>query len=181
MRSNSSIFYLLLVFVCKSECGKILRRYTFCTSSQRNVPVCMGAQDHKTGKTNMASLLNGTLAPASRDLNVESNNKTETASMIRPLQPITNTFCTKDVLQRSLPKHAGLSMHCPEKDKAKVSKLQIRTKFASPTDRLLSPCSQKLTKFKSKLLAQKVNPMKLNFVNKKLSKSASSDIDDDIL
>lgn len=49
---------------------------------------------------------------------------------------------------------------------AKVQKLRIRNKFASPTDTLLSPCSQKLTQHKAKLFVAKSNPTKLNFATK---------------
>ncbi|SCU99374.1 LADA_0H19350g1_1 [Lachancea dasiensis] len=44
--------------------------------------------------------------------------------------------------------------------------MAIKNKFASPTDELLSPCSQKLNDHKSKLFTSKANPTKLNFTTK---------------
>lgn len=66
----------------------------------------------------------------------------------------------------------------------KELKNEIRNKFASPTDRLLSPCSQKLNDHKSRLFKVKSAPTKLTFggVNKSFSdkadKSDKSDGDD---
>lgn len=40
---------------------------------------------------------------------------------------------------------------------------QMKNKFASPTDELLSPCSQKLNAHRSKLFEVRSNPTKLNF------------------
>lgn len=48
----------------------------------------------------------------------------------------------------------------------KLQKHKIKSKFASPTDRLLSPCSQKLNDHKSKLFVSKSNPTKLSFSRK---------------
>ncbi|CCC70545.1 hypothetical protein NCAS_0F00610 [Naumovozyma castellii] len=48
-------------------------------------------------------------------------------------------------------------------------KLKLKNKFFSPTDKLLSPCSQKLTSHKSKLFTAKSNPTKLNFAMSKLN------------
>ncbi|QLG73033.1 hypothetical protein HG535_0E01170 [Zygotorulaspora mrakii] len=48
----------------------------------------------------------------------------------------------------------------------KNQKPKLRNKFASPTDRLLSPCSQKLNDHKSKLFVSKSNPTKLSFATK---------------
>ncbi|SCU88887.1 LAME_0E01486g1_1 [Lachancea meyersii CBS 8951] len=42
----------------------------------------------------------------------------------------------------------------------------VKNKFASPTDDMLSPCSQKLNDHKSKLFSSKANPTKLNFATK---------------
>lgn len=58
----------------------------------------------------------------------------------------------------------------------KVQKLRTRHKFASPTDSLLSPCSQKLTQHKAKLFVAKSNPTKLNFATKH---QQASDEDED--
>lgn len=58
----------------------------------------------------------------------------------------------------------------------KIQKLKIRHKFASPTDRLLSPCSQKLNQHKAKLFVAKSNPTKLNFAR---NKNASVSDEDD--
>lgn len=60
----------------------------------------------------------------------------------------------------------------------KVQKSKLRNKFASPTDRLLSPCSQKLNEHKSKLFVAKSNPTKLNFARKGHLTVASEDDDD---
>ncbi|CDO94783.1 unnamed protein product [Kluyveromyces dobzhanskii CBS 2104] len=46
---------------------------------------------------------------------------------------------------------------------------EIKNKFASPTDDLLSPCSQKLNDHKSKLFQAKANPTKLSFQSKQLA------------
>ncbi|QLQ77871.1 hypothetical protein HG537_0A01180 [Torulaspora globosa] len=48
----------------------------------------------------------------------------------------------------------------------KIHKLRNRQKFASPTDTLLSPCSQKLNQHRAKLFAAKSKPTKLNFATK---------------
>lgn len=61
----------------------------------------------------------------------------------------------------------------------KVQKSKLRNKFASPTDRLLSPCSQKLNDHKSKLFVAKSNPTKLNFARKERLAAATEDDDDD--
>ncbi|CEP63128.1 Bns1p LALA0_S07e03004g [Lachancea lanzarotensis] len=53
--------------------------------------------------------------------------------------------------------------------------LPVRNKFASPTDEMLSPCSQKLNDHKSKLFASKANPTKLNFA----SRQSGEDSDDE--
>ncbi|SCU86707.1 LAFA_0E02542g1_1 [Lachancea sp. 'fantastica'] len=45
--------------------------------------------------------------------------------------------------------------------------MPARNKFASPTDDMLSPCSQKLNDHKSKLFTSKANPTKLNFATRK--------------
>lgn len=62
---------------------------------------------------------------------------------------------------------------------AKVQKLRIRHKFASPTDSLLSPCSQKLTQHKAKLFVAKSNPTKLNFATKHQQNSDEDEDEDD--
>ncbi|CAG99747.1 Bns1/Spo12 [Kluyveromyces lactis] len=46
---------------------------------------------------------------------------------------------------------------------------EMKNKFASPTDDLLSPCSQKLNDHRSKLFQAKSNPTKLNFQSKQLA------------
>ncbi|AQZ11289.1 BNS1 (YGR230W) and SPO12 (YHR152W) [Zygosaccharomyces parabailii] len=51
-----------------------------------------------------------------------------------------------------------------KKQAYKVAKTRVmRSKFASPTDRLLSPCSQKLSDHRSKLFKTKTNPTRLQF------------------
>lgn len=45
---------------------------------------------------------------------------------------------------------------------------ELKNKFASPTDEMLSPCSQKLNDHRSKLFQVKSNPTKLNFQSKQL-------------
>lgn len=42
-------------------------------------------------------------------------------------------------------------------------KKKITGKYESPTDRLLSPCSKKLSNFKTKFIENKTTPMKLSF------------------
>lgn len=51
---------------------------------------------------------------------------------------------------------------------------KLRSKFASPTDTLLSPCSKKLTSHKTKFLLAKSNPTKLSF--KEMKKTDSDDL-----
>ncbi|SCV02249.1 LANO_0F16270g1_1 [Lachancea nothofagi CBS 11611] len=48
----------------------------------------------------------------------------------------------------------------------KQNPMPIKNKFASPTDDMLSPCSQKLNEHKSKLFTSKANPTKLNFATR---------------
>ncbi|GAV52652.1 hypothetical protein ZYGR_0AG06430 [Zygosaccharomyces rouxii] len=62
--------------------------------------------------------------------------------------------------------HPSTSLHRSmfKKHAYKVAKSRlVRSKFASPTDRLLSPCSQKLNDHRSKLFKTKSNPTKLQF------------------
>ncbi|CCD23982.1 Spo12p NDAI_0C03220 [Naumovozyma dairenensis CBS 421] len=66
---------------------------------------------------------------------------------------------TSASLRRSIFKKKTMASAIQDRNKA----LQLRNKFASPTDRLLSPCSQKLADHKSKFLLNKTNPTKLNF------------------
>lgn len=49
----------------------------------------------------------------------------------------------------------------------KVQKMRTRSKFASPTDNLLSPCSQKLNEHRNRLFVAKSKPTKLNFATKR--------------
>ncbi|CAI4052024.1 hypothetical protein N7582_005345 [Saccharomyces uvarum] len=60
-------------------------------------------------------------------------------------------------------------------------KLQLQQRFASPTDRLVSPCSLKLNEHKVKMFGkkQKVNPMKLNFKGHLEADSEDVEIDED--
>ncbi|EJS43385.1 spo12p [Saccharomyces arboricola H-6] len=60
-------------------------------------------------------------------------------------------------------------------------KLQLQQRFASPTDRLVSPCSLKLNEHKVKMFGkrQKVNPMKLNFKGPLATDSEDVEIDED--
>ncbi|SCV00016.1 LAMI_0G02322g1_1 [Lachancea mirantina] len=51
--------------------------------------------------------------------------------------------------------------------KPQAAELKSKSKFASPTDELLSPCSQKLNDHKSKLFSSKANPTKLNFASQR--------------
>ena len=55
--------------------------------------------------------------------------------------------------------------------------LQLRDKFASPTDTLLSPCSRKLNDHKTKFLLTKSNPTKLAFGETKKVDSDESMLD----
>lgn len=52
---------------------------------------------------------------------------------------------------------------------------KLKEQFSSPTDSLLSPCSQKLNSHKSKLFKIKQNPTKLNFA---IGKTGHDDLDD---
>ncbi|CAI4064004.1 hypothetical protein SKDZ_08G1990 [Saccharomyces kudriavzevii ZP591] len=60
-------------------------------------------------------------------------------------------------------------------------KLQLQQRFASPTDRLVSPCSLKLNEHKVKMFGkkQKVNPMKLDFKGHFAADSEDVEIDED--
>lgn len=57
----------------------------------------------------------------------------------------------------------------------KIHKLRTRQKFASPTDTLLSPCSQKLNQHRAKLFVAKSKPTKLNFATKRQRVSGEED------
>ncbi|CCD24566.1 Bns1p NDAI_0D02520 [Naumovozyma dairenensis CBS 421] len=57
----------------------------------------------------------------------------------------------------------------------KLNSIKMNNKFFSPTDKLLSPCSQKLNDHKSKLFVNKSNPTKLNFaLNKRNMKKTNT-------
>ena len=60
-------------------------------------------------------------------------------------------------------------------------KLQLQQRFASPTDRLVSPCSLKLNEHKVKMFGKKkkVNPMKLDFKGNLAADSEDVEIDED--
>ncbi|KAM3164177.1 Spo12 superfamily protein [Lachancea thermotolerans] len=51
----------------------------------------------------------------------------------------------------------------------------LRDKFASPTDDMLSPCSQKLNDHKSKLFTAKAKPTKLNFATEQKQEDSDDD------
>ncbi|SCW00815.1 LAFE_0C12618g1_1 [Lachancea fermentati] len=57
----------------------------------------------------------------------------------------------------------------------KPAALEMKNKFASPTDDLLSPCSQRLNEHKSKLFSANAKPTKLNFATAKHSSDSDSD------
>ncbi|AET37836.1 Bns1p Ecym_2080 [Eremothecium cymbalariae DBVPG len=61
--------------------------------------------------------------------------------------------------------------------KKQLPSQHLKDKFASPTDSLLSPCSQKLNDHKSKLFKAKLNPTRLNFTT---TANAADDSDEDI-
>ncbi|KAL3229685.1 Protein BNS1 [Nakaseomyces bracarensis] len=58
----------------------------------------------------------------------------------------------------------NVGCHHMGRETAKIPKL--RSKFASPTDRLLSPCSKKLNDHKAKIFGSKSKPVKLSFTEK---------------
>lgn len=70
--------------------------------------------------------------------------------------------------------NTATNLHKSMFKKPNPTAMQIRNKFASPTDDMLSPCSQKLNEHKSKLFNAKANPTKLNF-----SASTNEDSDDE--
>ncbi|SMN20764.1 similar to Saccharomyces cerevisiae YHR152W SPO12 Nucleolar protein of unknown function, positive regulator of mitotic exit [Maudiozyma saulgeensis] len=75
------------------------------------------------------------------------------------------TSYTSGSLHRSVFKSKKNLGQWPSKGGAtqKNIQLKLRDKFASPTDTLLSPCSQKLNDHKTKFLLAKSNPTKLAF------------------
>lgn len=78
------------------------------------------------------------------------------------------SFCiTKDKANN------GAGHHQLGFDNSKIPKL--RNKFASPTDRLLSPCSKKLSDHKAKIFGSKSKPVKLSF-----SEASNEDSDDSL-
>lgn len=89
----------------------------------------------------------------------------------------TTRQCRKGLEKMDQPKSNGgnISLHrtalcrkrLSHKAVQKVQKLRTRQKFASPTDTLLSPCSQKLNQHKAKLFVAKSKPTKLNFATKR--------------
>lgn len=85
------------------------------------------------------------------------NDTSGTASLHRSI------FKPKKIFNHSLPSDSTTQ---------KNVQLKLRNKFASPTDRLLSPCSQKLNNNKTKFLLARSKPAKLAF-------GASNKPDDD--
>lgn len=78
----------------------------------------------------------------------------------------------KNVLKKSTTARSSLHRSMFKKFNSDMSAMRVskkdqtaklRNKFASPTDRLLSPCSQKLNEHKSRLFKAKSNPTKLSF------------------
>ncbi|CAB4254887.1 similar to Saccharomyces cerevisiae YHR152W SPO12 Nucleolar protein of unknown function, positive regulator of mitotic exit [Maudiozyma barnettii] len=92
---------------------------------------------------------------------VNGNNGTNKADMIN----FKRKSFTSGSLHRSVFKSKNNLGQWPSKGTAtqKNIQLKLRDKFASPTDTLLSPCSQKLNDHKTKFLLTKSNPTKLAF------------------
>lgn len=81
-------------------------------------------------------------------------------------------------LQRSVFKSKKAGDHFSKGTRnQKNIQLQLRDKFASPTDTLLSPCSRKLNDHKTKFLLTKSNPTKLAFGEMKKVDSDESMLD----
>lgn len=88
--------------------------------------------------------------------------------------PVTSSVASS--LHRSMFKKTTNASVTKNSNRLKIS---LINKFASPTDRLLSPCSQKLTNHKSKFLLAKSNPTKLNFAAMMNKKENEMDSDDE--
>ncbi|CAI2013750.1 hypothetical protein SEUBUCD646_0G04750 [Saccharomyces eubayanus] len=61
-------------------------------------------------------------------------------------------------------------------EQRKTLNTQLRQKFISPSDNLLSPCSRKLNDHKSKLFVAKSQPKRLDFAHSKQSILTSSKV-----
>lgn len=86
--------------------------------------------------------------------------------------------CGTNSLQRSVFKSKKpVGIFSKEARNQKNIQLQLRDKFASPTDTLLSPCSRKLNNHKTKFLLTKSNPTKLAFGEMKKIDSDESMLD----
>lgn len=74
--------------------------------------------------------------------------------------------CVKHSLHRRIFKNSYRKRKAVDEQR-KTLNMQLRQKFASPSDSLLSPCSRKLNDHKSKLFAAKSQPKRLDFVQSK--------------
>ncbi|CAI4063915.1 hypothetical protein SUVZ_07G4540 [Saccharomyces uvarum] len=82
----------------------------------------------------------------------------------------------KHSLQRCIFKKPYQSKKVAEEQRKTLS-TQLRQKYVSPSDSLLSPCSRKLNDHKSKLFVAKSQPKRLDFVRSKQSILTSSNAD----
>ncbi|KAG0672068.1 hypothetical protein C6P45_004083 [Maudiozyma exigua] len=106
--------------------------------------------------------------------NLFSKNGTNNSEVLNMKRHSTGTSS----LQRSVFKSKKTVDHFSRRTRnQKNIQLQLRDKFASPTDTLLSPCSRKLNDHKTKFLLTKSNPTKLAFGETKKVDSDESMLD----
>lgn len=86
---------------------------------------------------------------------------------------------TKHSLHRCIFKKPYHSKKVAEEQR-KTLNTQLRQKFVSPSDSLLSPCSMKLNDHKSKLFVAKSQPKRLDFARSKQSILTSSNADTEL-
>ncbi|CCE64312.1 hypothetical protein TPHA_0H01040 [Tetrapisispora phaffii CBS 4417] len=108
---------------------------------------------------------------ATKNTNENSNKNNEIKSIL-----VKKPFSLQKALfDKKHPSHAIKKYNSKSE---KQNKNNLRDKFASPTDRLLSPCSKKLNDHKSKLFKVNSVPTKLTFNQKNESDDYDSDLSD---
>ncbi|CAI6532509.1 AIS_HP2_G0020960.mRNA.1.CDS.1 [Saccharomyces cerevisiae] len=90
--------------------------------------------------------------------------------------------CVRHSLHRRIFKMPYQRKRAAEEQRKSLN-TQLRQKFVSPSDSLLSPCSRKLNDHKSKLFAAKSQPKRLDFAHSKQnilnSPNTDTEIDND--
>ncbi|EDO19202.1 hypothetical protein Kpol_1050p60 [Vanderwaltozyma polyspora DSM 70294] len=100
----------------------------------------------------------------SKNSNTEVSKKTGGSSFSTGIE--NNVFRRHGKLKSRVPLHKSIFKKPIDGQQKKQLELKLRTKFASPTDSILSPCSQKLNDYQSVLCKIRSNPTKLAFTKK---------------